>query len=298
MGCTAGGKSKLAFELAQRLSGEILSVDSMKVYRRMDIGTAKPPPSHREKVRHHLIDVVDPDETFSLGRFLGLADDAISQVRGNGRTLIAAGGTGMYLRGLLEGMFEGPGADMEIRQKLTRQVGEEGLGALHAKLQELDPLAAERIHPHDEKRIVRALEVYELTGKPISSFHTQFRSGEYRYPWRLIEIARQKEDGNRRINDRVKKMVSEGLVAEVSDLLETGISPQAGQAVGYAEIINHLQGKCDLDDAIEQIKINTRRLAKSQRTWFRSFSGVYRVEVAEADTVKEVADHIIGELFL
>ena len=288
----------MAFELAQRLDGEILSVDSMKVYRRMDIGTAKPPADQREKIRHHLIDVVEPEESFSLGRFLELANNTITQVRDAGRTLIAAGGTGMYLRGLLEGMFEGPGADPDIRLRLAGEAKKNGLNILHTRLQKIDPLAAQRIHPHDEKRIVRALEVYELTGKPISSFHTQFRSGEYQYPWLIIELARTKEDCNRRINARAKRMIDDGLVDEVTGLVAGAIGLQASQAVGYAEIIAYLQGDFVLDEAIEQIKINTRRLAKSQRTWFRGFGDVYRLDITENDTVEEVADRLFSEFSL
>ncbi len=295
MGCTASGKGKLAFELARRLGGEILSIDSMKVYRRMDIGTAKPSAANRLAVKHYLIDVVEPSESFSLGRYVELADQAIRQIQQAGRSVIAAGGTAMYIRGLLEGVFDGPPADLELRERLKRQAEAESLESLHQRLARVDAVTAQRVHPNDMKRIVRALEVYELTGQPISLFQQQFRSGKYRQDWKLIYLYREKEEGNRRINMRVKRMIDEGLVEEVKGLLAepAGLSPQAAQAVGYAEIIEHLHRRLKLDEAIEQIKINTRRFAKSQRTWFRSFVGVNRFEVGAEEDAVSLADRIM-----
>jgi tRNA dimethylallyltransferase len=295
MGCTASGKSKLAFELARRLQGEILSIDSMKVYRRMDIGTAKPSPAAREAIRHHLMDIVEPSESFSLGRYVELADEAIRQMEEADIPIIAAGGTAMYIRGLLEGVFDGPPADPELREKLNREAQNETLESLHKRLAGVDPVTAQRVHPNDQKRIIRALEVYELTGKPISSFQQQFRSGNYRHDWKLIYLYRDKEEGNHRINMRVKRMIEEGLVEEVKSLLSepAGLSPQASQAVGYAEIIEYLRRKCKLDEAIEKIKINTRRFAKSQRTWFRSFTGINRFDVGQEVDVTSLAERIM-----
>lgn len=295
MGCTASGKGKLAYELARRLGGEILSIDSMKVYRRMDIGTAKPSAAKRLEVKYHLIDVVEPSESFSLGRYVELADQAVRQIQQAGRPVIAAGGTAMYIRGLLEGVFDGPPADLELRERLRQQAESESLESLHQRLARVDAVTAQRVHPNDMKRIVRALEVYELTGQPISSFQQQFRSGKYRQDWKLIYLYRDKEEGNRRINLRVKRMIEEGLVEEVKGLLAepAGLSPQAAQAVGYAEIIEHLHRRLKLDEAIEQIKINTRRFAKSQRTWFRSFVGVNRFEVGAEEDAVSLADRIM-----
>ena len=297
-GCTAGGKGKLAVELARRLSASVLSVDSMKVYGRMDIGTAKPSPADRAKIPHYLIDVVEPSESFSLGRYVELADAAIAQAQQRERPIIAVGGTGMYIRGLLEGVFEGPPADPEIRRELLDQAADQGSEHLYQQLQQCDPVAAERIHPNDLKRIVRALEVYTVTGKPISSFQQQFRSGNLRYPWLLIGLRRSKEDANHRINQRVHRMIQLGLVAEVETLLAepNGLSPQAAQALGYAEIIDHLQGRLTLDDAVEKIKINTRRFAKSQRTWFRSFTDVTWLDLTPDDTPHSLADRITDQL--
>lgn len=297
LGCTASGKSSLAFELARRWGGEILSIDSMKVYCRMDIGTAKPSQASQSEIKHHLIDVVEPWESFSLGKYVELADDAILSVQQRGKPLIAVGGTAMYIRGLLEGIIQGPDADEEIRRRLKTQASQLGSSVLHARMAQVDPVSAQRVHPNDLKRIIRSLEFYELTGKPISSLQSQFKSGQYRYPWKLVGLRREKENANGRINQRVKRMIDEGLVDEVMELLNEprGLSRQAAQAVGYAEIIAYLNGEMKLDDAIEQIKINTRRLAKRQRTWFRSFADVMWVDL-EADTkIEDVADRYIDE---
>lgn len=292
MGCTASGKGNLAFELARRTGAEILSIDSMKVYRRMDMGTAKPGMEHRRAVRHHLIDIVEPSEPFSVGRYVELADAVIADLARQQRPIIAVGGTAMYIRALLEGLFEGPAADAELRGRLQKQADRQGIEALYERLRQVDPAAAKRIHPNDLKRIIRALEVYEITGRQISSFHTHFRSGKYRHDWKFFCLQRDKEDNSRRINQRVKRMIDEGLMDEIKSLLAEpkGLSRQAAQAVGYAEIIEHLQGKISLEDAVEKIKINTRRLAKRQRTWFRSFADVNWINVKPEDTAEQLAE--------
>lgn len=296
MGCTASGKSLLAFELARNLNGEILSVDSMKVYRRMDIGTAKPSAQQRRMVCHHLIDVVEPHESFSLGNYMTQADAAIKNLQDLQRPIIAAGGTGMYIKGLLQGIFDGPPADPEIRTRLSAEANRLGCAVLHERLKNVDPVAAERIHVNDAKRLVRALEVYELTGEKISSMQQQFEQAEYQYPWLVIELRRDKDDNSRRINQRVKKMVESGLVDEVEQLMKDGLSPQAGQAVGYAEIIEYFNGQASLDEAIEQIKVNTRRLAKRQRTWFRSICHSVKIDVEADATVEDVAEQALAEI--
>jgi len=298
LGCTASGKGKLAFEIARRLGGEILSVDSMKVYRRMDIGTAKPDRLRRRLIPHHLIDVVEPWESFSLGKFIEHAEKAIADIRRRQRPIIAVGGTAMYLRGLLEGIFDGPPADPQLRAQLREQAAQHGWAHLHNRLRAVDPTAAANIHPNDAKRITRALEVYEQTGQPISSLQRQFRSGRYKYPWTMIGLRRDKQDGNHRINQRVKFMIQSGLVDEVRRLLDDprGLSPQASQAVGYAEIIAHLNGEYSLEKAVELIKINTRRFAKRQRTWFRGFTGVHWFDLTPDEEVNNLADRVMHRL--
>ncbi len=289
-GVTASGKGRLAFDMAKQLDGEILSVDSMKVYRRMDIGTAKPSPHRREQVRYHLIDVVEPSESFSVGRYVAFADEAIKDIRQRNKPVIGVGGTALYIKALLYGLFEGPGKDAHIRMRLRRVANMKGLQYLHEKLGEKDPEAAQRIHPNDAKRIIRALEVYELTGKPISSFQQQFESQAARHPWTIIGLRREKEVESRRINLRAKMMFEKGLVEEVKALLaeDKPLSPQARAAIGYAEVIDYLNGQYDLDQTVELVKKNTRRLAKNQRTWFKTFGNIRWLDLGEDESPEQI----------
>ncbi|MHC5162254.1 MAG: tRNA (adenosine(37)-N6)-dimethylallyltransferase MiaA, partial [Planctomycetota bacterium] len=265
LGVTASGKSALAFELSKTINAEIISVDSMKVYRRMDIGTAKPPLQKQKPIPYHLIDVVEPSEAFSVDRFLDMTEQAVSDIHSRGKPVVAVGGTAMYIKALLYGLFDGPGTDADIRDRLKAEAAEVGLAQLHHRLTAIDPTAAERIHPNDEKRIVRALEVYELTGRPISSFQKQWEDTQPASDWLVIGLRREKEVESQRMNLRVKRMMEAGLVEEVTALLdeEKPLSKQAAAAIGYAEMIAHLNGEMDLDETIERIKINTRRFAKS-----------------------------------
>lgn len=292
LGCTASGKGAVGCLLASRIGGQIISVDSMKVYRRMDIGTGKPSPSVRAEVPHHCIDIVEPSESFSVARYVDFADKAITEIADSGNVVLAVGGTALYIKSLAEGLFEGPGADTEIRDELKRRIDTEGLAALHEELARIDPESAGRIHPNDERRIVRALEIFALTGEPISNLQKQWDKSTQRYDCVFIGLRRSREDASRRINARVKKMVNQGLLDEVAALLAepAGLSKQAAAALGYAEIIEHLNGKCTLDEAVEQIKINTRQFAKHQRTWFRRFKDVHWIDVAEDAAVETIVD--------
>jgi tRNA dimethylallyltransferase len=273
LGPTASGKSAVAMALALRTGGEILSVDSMQVYRRMDIGTAKPTPAERALVRHHLVDVVDPNEDFTVARFVERAGAVIEDARRRAAPLIATGGTPLYYKALFEGLFEGPSADFTIRAKLDQQP----LNELHARLARVDPAAAARIHANDRKRLVRALEVFELTGRPISSFQTDWSRAGRRHDAIWFGLSWDKDELNRRINPRVKRMIESGWVAETRALLDRygALSKTASEATGYAELIDHVRGKSSLDDAIERIKIATRQLARRQMKWFRRFEDVY-----------------------
>ena len=295
LGVTASGKGSVGFEVARRVGGEIISIDSMKVYRRMDVGTAKPPLERLKAVKHHVVDVVEPCESFSVDRFLELADEAIVDITSRDKKVVGVGGTALYIKALLYGLFEGPPADYEIRKRLKSLIASNEAGFLHHKLAEVDSEAAERIHPNDDRRIIRALEVFELTGKPISSFQKQFSSGKMLHDWTIIGLRRPKAVESSRINVRVKRMVEKGLVEEVEGLLaeDKSLSKQALCAIGYAEIISHLKGKMTLDEAVERIKINTRRLAKGQRTWFKTFSQVNWVDVGEEESVEEIADRVM-----
>lgn len=300
LGCTASGKGELAREVAARLGGEIVSVDSMKVYRGMDIGTAKPPAADRAAIPHYLIDVADPWESFSAARFVELADAAVMAIHARGRPVIAVGGTVMYFKFFYEGWFEGPNADPEIRADIRRRAEEIGADALHAELAKVDPAAAARIHRNDLRRIERALEVYQLTGRPISAMQTQWDNAQMRRPewnWCLIGLRRDREEANHRINERVRRMIAAGLEDEARRIWSDprGVSLQARQAVGYAELFEYFEssavpsaagdapharhGNQSRDDVIERIKINSRHLAKHQRSWLKRLPGVRWIDL-------------------
>lgn len=271
-GSTGSGKSALALALAEKIGAEILAVDSMTVYRDMNIGTAKPSIEERSRVTHHLIDVVAPNQNFAVAQFVELADAVIANARARDVPLIATGGTPMYYKSLFDGLFDGPGADDAVRSRLN----EEPLETLHARLVQVDPLAASRIHVNDRKRLVRALEVFELTGKPISSFQNEWASGLRRHHATWFGLLWDKDVLNRRINARTKQMIADGWLAETSALLQKygQLSMTAAEATGYQELTKHLQGQQSLDDAIELTKIATRQLARRQMKWFRRFPEV------------------------
>jgi tRNA dimethylallyltransferase len=269
LGPTAAGKSAVAISLAQQIGGEILSVDSMQVYKDMNIGTAKPTPAERQRIVHHGIDLTTPNQTFAVSQFVDLADQIIATKT---KPLIATGGTPLYYKSLFEGLFEGPSADPALRLRLSAEPPEK----LHQRLQQIDPAAALRIHVNDRRRLIRAIEVFELTGQPISSLQTDWSSGKPRHAATWFGLKWDKEILNRRTNARVKQMIEAGWLDETRDLLNRygELSKTAAEATGYRELIDHLNGKIPLDDAIEKIKIATRQLARRQMKWFRQFPGV------------------------
>lgn len=271
LGPTASGKSALAIPLAQSAGAEILSVDSMQVYRGMDIGTAKPTPQQRRRIGHHLIDVVNPDEAFTVARFVQAADEVMADAARREVPLILTGGTPLYYKALFEGLFEGPSADPVLRARLASLDNSQ----LAAQLKQIDPIAAGRIHVNDTKRLIRAIEVHELTGRPISSLQDEW-GGMHRHRALWIGLQWDRDALNRSINLRVKQMLASGWVDETRQLLQsTGpISHTAAEATGYRELIQHVQGNMSLDDAAEQIKIATRQLARRQMKWFRRFENV------------------------
>ncbi len=291
-GCTASGKSHLAQTLAEDLNAEIISIDSMKVYKYMDIGTAKPSKEIRERIPYHLIDIVDPSEAFSAGLFVEYAERAIEQINKKNKLIIGVGGTVLYLKSLTEGIFEGPSANMELREKLKTEAETKGTEVLYRKLTQIDPITAQRLHPNDLKRIIRALEVYELTGHTISSLQHHFGRLRQDYDMLFLGVRWERETLNKRINARVKKMIKEGLVDEVRWVYERKppMSPQARDAVGYAEIIAYFEGRWDLETAIEKIKINTRRFAKHQRTWFKRMKHIEWFDMNQATEPEKVKE--------
>lgn len=291
-GPTASGKERVALEAAARLGADILSADSMKVYRGMDVGTAKPGPTERNRVPHHLLDVADPGETFSTARWLALADEAIADVAARGRVPLVSGGTPLYVKALLQGLFEGPAADRDLRERLVREAGSRGMEALHEDLAKVDPVAAERIHPNDLRRTVRALEVHELTGRPISELQTQWESRPPRYRAVLAAIRRDLEDLDRRIEARVHRMIEAGLKEEGEWLRERshGMGPGPVQALGYAEMLDHLADRMTWEETVGAIVLHTRQFARAQLKWLRRFErdhGLVWLEAAP-DTPPEV----------
>jgi tRNA dimethylallyltransferase len=274
IGATGSGKSSLAMALARRTGAEILSVDAMQIYQGMNIGTAKPTAEEQREVRHHLVDWVRPDETFSVARFAALAGEVIADAQRRGVPLIAVGGTPLYFKALFYGLFEGPSADAGVRERLAVLSGKE----LHERLQSVDPAAAERIHASDRKRLIRALEVFELTGRPISSFQTEWESEQVpRYPAVWVGLRWETSALNRRLNARAKEMIAAGWVEEVRrlDSLYSPWSQTAGAATGYERLLEHIRGRVSLDEAMEEIKIATRQLARRQMKWFKRFPGVH-----------------------
>jgi tRNA dimethylallyltransferase len=292
IGPTASGKSDLAMRIARQIGAEILSVDSMQVYRGMDIGTAKPTAAERSEVPHHLLDLVAPNETFTVARFVELADRAIAEAAAREVPLIATGGTPLYFKALFEGLFEGPSADESVRVRLRMTDPAE----LHRRLAQVDPDAAARIHLNDTKRLIRALEVFELTGRPISSFQTAWSNPQPRYQVAWIGLHWDREALNRRINARVKQMIEAGWLDETKALLNTfgTLSPTASEATGYRELKECLEGKVSLDDAIERIKIATRQLARRQMKWFRRFREVLWLagDHSPSQNVSAIMEHL------
>lgn len=271
VGPTASGKSRVALELAERFNGEIVNADSVQVYRYMDIGTAKPSKEERERVRHHLIDIRNPDEDFDASRFREEAARAIREVVSRDHLPVVVGGTGLYVKALTEGLFEAPGTDKELRAKLRKEFEDFGISSLYKKLMDVDPEAAEKISPYNIHRIIRALEVYYLTGMPISCHQKEHAFSDRPYDSLKTGLLVERETLYKRIDERVDNMIKEGLVEEVNRLLEMGFKQdfKAMQALGYSQICGYLDGKYNLDEAIALIKKATRHYAKRQMTWFR-----------------------------
>ncbi len=276
-GPTGSGKSALAVELAERLGAEIVSMDSMALYRRMDIGTAKPSAEERRRVPHHLIDVLEPWGSASVAWWLERALACCRDITKRGKRPLIVGGTPLYLKALLCGLFEGPPADEAIRRRLSEEAA--AGASLHNRLAAVDPISAARVHPNDLRRIIRALEVWELTGRPISAWQTQWRAaGEESvasHPPPCFWLDRPREELYRRIDARVERMIAEGLVEEVQALrrLDRPLSREAAQALGYKEMFDHVDGRANLAETIERIQRRSRNFAKRQITWFRHLPG-------------------------
>lgn len=271
LGPTAVGKSAVALELATQIGGEIINADSQQVYRQMNIGTGKPAEADRARVPHHLIDVVDPDEEFNAAIYRRLALERIDQIHERGKTVVVCGGTGLYLKALTRGLFFGPEQNPEVRGELAREIQEKGLSALYHRLTEVDPAAHSRIHPNDRQRIIRALEVYQLTGKPMSQWQQEHGFGDEPFDTLKIGLQRERTELYDLINGRCDRMIEEGLLDEVRELVAQGytLDLKPLQSVGYRQMGLVLQGMLIVEKAVEEMKQETRHLAKRQLTWFR-----------------------------
>lgn len=272
IGPTASGKSSLAIDLACRFHGEIVSADSVQVYRFLDIGTAKPTPGERRRVPHHLIDILNPDEDYSAALFREHADRIIAELDARKTPVFVVGGTGLYLKALVRGLFSGPGADPQLRRKFREAAEKKGSSFLHEELKRIDPHSAARIYPRDTLRIIRALEVFALTQRPISGFQEGHRFQENRYDILKIGLWVGREELYRRINLRVDRMMEEGWLEEVRAVLGRGYSPDSKplRSLGYKEIISYLTGEAGIEETIDLVKKSTRRYAKRQLTWFKA----------------------------
>jgi tRNA dimethylallyltransferase len=296
-GPTAVGKTAVGVALARRLGAEVIALDSMTLYRGMDIGTAKPTPAERGGVPHHLIDVLEPWQSASVADYRGWALEAVAAVEARGNRALFVGGAALYLKALLRGLFDGPGADPVRRRELEEEADRRGDAALHARLALLDPATAARLHPHDRRRVVRALEVIAATGRPLSRLQD-----EHGRPApagvAVFALERPRAEVRARIDRRVVGMFADGLVAEVAGL-QAGVRPPgpvAAQGVGYREVLDHLAGRVGLDATVALVQARTRQFAKRQATWFRGLSEVRPWTVAPDEPPEATAERLAGAI--
>ena len=290
VGPTGVGKTQVSLRLADILSGEIVSLDSRQVYEYMDIGTAKPTKEEMKRIAHHLIDVVYPDEKFTAAEYGRKAREVIREIIKKKKQPIVVGGSGLYLKALEKGFFQGPRGDEKLRERLKTEESKFGSHYLFEKLKGVDPKAAQRIHPHDSVRIVRALEVYELTGKPITLLQEEGVYEPFEMDFVKVGLTLDRQKLYERIDRRVEKMINEGFLDEVKGLKEKGYSSElkAFNSVGYKELFSYLGGKTDFQTAVERIKLNTRRYAKRQLTWFRKEKDIKWFDVEKEDLIDSI----------
>lgn len=295
VGPTAVGKTAVAVECCLRLGGEVVSADSMQVYHHMDIGTAKPTPDERRGVAHHCLDLVEPDEEFSVARYQEAAEQAIADIRGRGKLAVLCGGTGLYIKAVLYGLdLPIAAADWDLRKRLEDEVHRLGPTALHERLRQVDPRAAARIHPNNVRRVIRALEVYLLTGRPLTRHHQVDRQPGPKYNVLAFGLNLPRTELYRRIDARVEAMMRRGLLGEVRWLLDHGYSEQlvSMKGLGYRQLARHLRGEVDLDRAVYLIKRDTRHYARRQLTWFRAEPLLRWLDLVAGDSPAATADTI------
>lgn len=293
-GPTASGKTALAATLAKELNGEVVSCDSMQVYRRMDIGTAKPTLEEMQGIPHHMIDVAEPWEDFSVSRYCEMAAPIVDDIISRGKTAVIAGGTGLYMDCLIRGNAFAPFPATGVRERLEAQADAEGMEAMLSRLRAVDPDAAQRLHLSDRKRILRALEVYLETGETITEHNRKTQAVPPRYSplWLGLDFARRGEL-YRRIDLRVGLMLEQGLVEEIRGLLADGIPEKATamQAIGYKEFVDALDGRCTIEEAADQVRQSSRRYAKRQLTWFRRNKAIHWLIRDTGDTGREILEN-------
>ena len=290
-GPTASGKTSLAVELAKEFNGEVVSCDSMYVYRRMCIGTAKPTEEEMQGIPHHMIDVADPDEDFSVSRYCDMAAPIVDDIVARGKTAIIAGGTGLYMDSLIKGNDFAPFPSTGMREKLEAQADREGMEAMLELLRSIDPDAAAKLHLSDRKRIIRALEVYYETGETITAHNIKTQAIPPRYTplWLGLDFA-DRAELYRRIDMRVDIMLQQGLVEEIKTLLASGIPQKctAMQAIGYKEFVSALDGQCSIEEAAEEVRKSSRHYAKRQLTWFRRNKNIHWLTRTTGETIEEI----------
>lgn len=293
-GPTAVGKTDASLLLAQEWGAEIVSADSMQIYRGMDIGTAKPTPEQRKIVYHHLIDTADPAQPYSVGDYLRDARNAIDGILKTGGTPIVVGGTGLYIRALMKGLFHGPPADMDLREQLLRKEMEDGEGTLYADLARLDPESAVKIHPNDLRRTVRSLEVYYLRARKMSDLQKEHSFKDKPFDFRLLFLVRSRSELYPRIERRVDQMVEQGLEYEVKMLMLKGYRRDlvSMQALGYSHFIDYFSNKASFEQTIELLKRDTKRFAKRQFTWFRREPDARWVDITGLEKAGEIVAQI------
>ena len=283
-----------ARRIAERLRANIVSLDSMKVYRGMDAGTAKPTAEELARVPYLMLSFLDPSESNSMGQFLDRAEATIRDLDAKGIPVVCEGGSIMYVKGLVEGVFKGPARNAEVRKALKEQAMRDGVPALHAKLKGVDPLAAEKIGPNDYKRIERALEVWELSGTPISSLQTQWGKRREDFDFRLAGLRWERKKLYERINLRADAMLKSGWIDECRALLNRPLSPEALMAHGYRAVFAHLRGEISYNEMLDWIRKDTRHYARRQMSWFGKFPGMAWVDADESKNAEQLADEVLA----
>jgi len=298
VGPTAVGKSRLAVELARHFGTEVLTADSRQVYRGMDVGTDKPSMEERQGIEHRLIDLVDPDQAFNAGLYRRHAQTEIERLYRGRKLPLVVGGTGLYVRMLLKGLCEAPPSDASLRKRLQRDATEQGADRFYAGLVEADPVTASKLHPKDTSKVIRALEVFQLSGKPLSSFQEAHRFAERPYRTLVIGLNRERDELYRRIEARIDWQLTHGMVEETKRLLERGYSRDSAamKGLGYRQVAAYLAGEYDYAEMVRRFKRDTRRFAKRQLTWFRSEPDVRWHRVEESEPVERTAQVITGQI--